>query len=243
MKRRTICKVCAALFWGGMFWSPAILLLAQPAGKKAVQKVKATTDFELTTDTSNVHWMGAPWISLPAREGTTNDRLTKAKLLYSTKGIYGLFFCEDQKITATLQQDFADLYNEDVVEIFFWPDENFPIYFEYELSPLNYELAILVPNFEGKFLGWRPWHYENERLTRHQVNIVRQGEKVSGWMASFFIPYTLLDPLQGVPPRKGTRWRANLYRIDYDQGSADWSWQPTKVNFHDYRLFGTLVFD
>jgi hypothetical protein len=59
-----------------------------------------------------------------------------------------------------MQGDFLDLWNEDVVEAFFWTDESNPIYFEYELSPLNYELPILVPNNKGKFLGWLPWHYE-----------------------------------------------------------------------------------
>lgn len=237
------CKRDLFLFLICIFCLASTLLRAEASGKKAVQKIKSTIDFDGVADTSDVHWSQAPWIQLPSRDGSTHDRVTKAKLLYSDKGIYGLFFCEDSKITATLQQDFADLYNEDVVEIFFWTDERYPIYFEYELSPLNYELAILVPNFDGKFLGWRPWHYEGERLTRHETKILREGNAVSAWIASFFIPYAVLAPLPAVPPVKGTRWRANLYRIDYDEGSAEWSWQPTKVNFHDYRLFGTLQFD
>ena len=40
----------------------------------------------------------------------------------------------------------------DVFEVFLWTDEKQPIYFEYEISPLGYELPILVPNFGGKFL-------------------------------------------------------------------------------------------
>ena len=40
--------------------------------------------------------------------------------------------------------DFEDIFNEDVVEAFFWPEESSVIYFEYELSPYNYELPILV---------------------------------------------------------------------------------------------------
>ena len=63
---------------------------------------------------------------------------------------------------------FADLWTEDVVEIFFWPDEEMPVYFEYELSPRNYELPILVPNKAGSFLGWRPWKYEGERARSAQ---------------------------------------------------------------------------
>ena len=46
--------------------------------------------------------------------------------------------------------DFLDLYNEDVVEVFLWPDESFPVYFEYEVSPLNYELPIIIPKLQRK---------------------------------------------------------------------------------------------
>jgi len=216
---------------------------AQQAGKKATVRVHTTTDFILTGDTLAQEWQQAKWIPLPQRDTSRHGRITKAKLLYSPKGIYVLFFCADNRITATLREDFTDLYNEDVVEIFFWPEEKYPVYFEYELSPLNYELPIMVPNFGGQFYGWRPWHYEGERLTRHTTRILESGGRTQGWVAEFFIPYALLMPLKNVPPQKGTKWRANLYRIDYDHGSAEWSWQPTKVNFHDYPLFGTLLFD
>jgi len=142
-----------------------------------------------------------------------------------------------------MKGDFLDLWNEDVVEAFFWPDESEPIYFEYELSPLNYELPILVPNNKGKFLGWRPWHYEGSRQTKHAIHINKNGEVVTSWTAEFFIPYSLLTPLNNVPPHKGTCWRANFYRIDYDKGESSWVWQQVVKNFHDYELFGHLVFE
>jgi hypothetical protein len=136
------------------------------------------------------------------------------------------------------------LYNEDVVETFFWTDENLPLYFEYELSPLNYELPLLVPNIKGDYLGWLPFHYEQERRTRHETQIIRQGEAPVAWNAEFFIPYALLKPMMNVPPRKGVRWRANFYRIDYDHGVATWQWRMVRnETFHDYEKFGTILFD
>ena len=216
---------------------------AAPGGKKAKLSITHTADFDITGDMESPAWKAAPWIELPQREKEEVKHQTKAKLLYSDKGIYTIFWCEDNQITATLKEDMADLYNEDVVEIFFWTDERFPLYFEYELSPLNYELAILVPNMRGKFLGWTPWHYEGDRKTKHATKIIKEGEKTVGWVAEFFIPYTLLTPLNNVPPIRGTKWRMNMYRIDYDKGVSDWSWQPTRVNFHDIESFGTLVFE
>ena len=83
---------------------------------------------------------------------------TKVKVLYSKKGLYVLMEATDQKITATFTKDNQHLWTEDVFEVFVWPDERDPIYFEYEISPLDKELPILVPNLGDKFRGWLPWH-------------------------------------------------------------------------------------
>jgi hypothetical protein len=205
--------------------------------------VNKTSNFQITGDGSAPNWQHEEWQLLPERKISGAVYQTKLKLLYSDSGIYCLYFCEDKKLTATLKEDFLDLFNEDVVEAFFWTDETIPLYFEYELSPLNFELPILVPNMKGNFLGWRPWHYEGNRRTKHETHITRNDGQVVSWTAEFFIPFTLLKPMTNVPPRKGARWRANFYRIDYDSGVSAWAWRPTRTNFHDYEKFGTLLFN
>lgn len=206
--------------------------------------VKHTSDFQVNGEGNHSVWEKLDWIKLEKRKGTMTYE-TKAKFCYSDSGLYALFHCEDKKITATLKEDFADLFKEDVVELFLWTDESTPLYFEYELSPLNYELAILVPNFGGDFFGWKPWHYEDKRLTRHATKIWKDEKTgaVSHWTAEFFIPYALLKPLRNVPPKKGMQWRMNFYRIDYDEAYTSWVWQPVEVNFHDYKNFGVMKFD
>lgn len=205
--------------------------------------IRRTDNFDITGKGTAPAWKSTEWITLEKRKGTADYR-TRVKLLYSETGIYTLFSCEDQKITATLKEDFAKLWTEDVVEIFFWTDESEPLYFEYELSPLNFELPILVPNMNGDFLGWRPWQYEGERKTRHASHIARdRNGNVSEWIAEFFIPYALLKPLKNVPPEKGTTWRVNMYRIDHDQQNTSWSWKPVQKSFHDYEKFGVVKFD
>lgn len=215
---------------------------AQSGSSDKVWTVVKTNDFTVTGDGSAGNWKAAEWLTLPQQKKTGAQYQTQLKILYSETGIYCLYRCEDAKITATLKEDFLDLWNEDVVEAFFWTDENEPVYFEYELSPLNYELPILVPNFEGSFMGWRPWHYEGDRKTRHATNVSKKNGEVSSWTAEFFIPYALLNPLKNVPPKEGTRWRGNFYRIDYDKGTSTWAWQATEKTFHDYKKFGTLIF-
>ena len=205
--------------------------------------VKKTKDFTINGNGNAPEWNTAAFLELPKRKSGSMDYQTKMKILYSETGIYCLYQCEDKIITSTIKADFEDIYNEDVVEAFFWPEESSVIYFEYELSPYNYELPILVPNYNGKFLGWRPWHYEGSKKTRHAATINKDGDKVISWTAEFFIPYKLMEPLQNIPPKKGMKWRANFYRIDYDKGTTYWSWRPTRKNFHDYESFGTIIFD
>jgi len=235
------CKNIRIIFYCLCLISPGFLF-AQPADTTSIT-VKRTNDFQVTGDGSNANWNKTDWVNLIKRDNPNISYQTKIKLLYSDSGMYCLYNCEDKKITSTLKEDFSNLWTEDVVEAFFWTDESAPLYFEYELSPMNYELAILVPNFHGDFLGWRPWNYEGSRKTKHAVHIYKNGDAVSSWTAEIFIPYKLLKPLQNVPPKTGTKWRANFYRIDYDNGNTEWSWQLTRTTFHDYERFGTIVFE
>ncbi|QNF32870.1 carbohydrate-binding family 9-like protein [Adhaeribacter swui] len=220
---------------------------AQPDANETII-VKAIPDFELTGTGTNPNWQKTNWIILPQRKETTTPKETKVKVLYSQTGLYFLFSCQDEFLTASKTADYEKLWLEDVVEVFLWPDPGQTIYFEYELSPLNYELPILVPNINGKQLGWRPWLYEGNRQTRHLTS-VSGGKKITNspiksWMAEFFIPYELLAPLGNVPPQPGTEWRANMYRVDYDhQKTVHWSWQKTEKSFHEFKKFGKLVFE
>lgn len=209
--------------------------------------IKKSQDFEVTGSGSSENWNHAEWINLVQQDQNTSLYKTKVKVLYSETGIYFLFNCEDKKLTSTMKADNLNLWEEDVVEVFLWTDEDFPVYFEYELSPLNYELPIIVPNYKGTFLGWLPWHYEGDRRTQHATSVM-DGNKVSGgtvscWIAEFFIPFKLLAPLNQVPPVSGTRWRANMYRIDYDSGAAHFAWQKTNRSFHEFNKFGTFIFE
>jgi hypothetical protein len=222
--------------------SMATMPLRGQTPDSTVLTVNKTNDFDITGDGTADNWNGEKWLQLPKRKDHGDAYQTKMKILYSDSGIYCLYYCQDNKLTSTLREDFADLFKEDVVEAFFWTDESVPMYFEYELSPFNYELPILVPNIRGNFLGWRPWHYEDNRKTRHATHVIRNNTDIVAWTAEFFIPYKLLKPMTNLPPVKGTRWRANFYRIDYDNNVSDWSWQLTRTNFHDYERFGTLLF-
>jgi hypothetical protein len=209
--------------------------------------VSPADDFEVTGTGEHAIWRQAEWTSLRRRQADGHPYDSRFKMLYSKTGLYFLMDATDRTLTASMTEDFMDLWNEDVFEVFLWTDERYPVYFEYEISPLNHELPILIPNFGGQFLGWRPWHYERDRATRKATTTIGGPKEpkasIQGWRAEFFIPYPLLRPLQNVPPNPGTRWRANFYRMDHDDGKrTQWEWAPVGQTFHEFEKFGDLVF-
>lgn len=210
-------------------------------------RIQRVNDFEVTGLGDAPAWAGVEWLAM-TKVGGSSDYRSRAKVLYSDNGIYFLVDNEDARLTCSALQDFDDLYTEDVVEVFLWSEQAHPVYFEYEISPLNAELPILVANNGTGFHGWLPWHYQGERRIRHATT-VRGGEQVpmatvDGWTTEFFIPFQLLKGLSNAPARPGTRWHANIYRIDYDAPQlAQWAWCPdTGTNFHNYQQFGVFEF-
>jgi len=211
--------------------------------------IPKVNDFELAGDGKNEAWERAEWQELNRVGDGKADFKTRAKVLYSETGIYLQVFSEDKKLTTTDIEDQGNLFAEDVIEFFVWPNEELPIYLEYEISPMNKELIIMVPNVDGAFYGWSPWHYEGERVTRKAASTIGGEHKpmaeVDGWTVEFYIPFALLAPLKNAFPKSKDSWRANIYRIDYDEAPcSQWAWdENTGGNFHDYKNFGKFIFE
>ncbi len=209
--------------------------------------VKLVEDFELGGTGGAPAWNQSPWLPIIPIKGASKS-VTRMRIVYSTTGIYCQFDCEDHLLMCTELQDNDDLWNEDVVEAFFWPDERQNLYFEYEISPLGKELPLIIPNHEGSFMGWSPWHYAGGRKIRRSTSVrggpAIPGATVTGWCAEFFIPFALMQGLGNVPPKPGSTWRANFYRIDYDKNLQTlFAWSIGINNsFHDFKQFGILTF-
>lgn len=227
-------------------------LTAAPNGTPEL-KVPRTKDFTVTGDGSNKAWNGAVWQTMTRKKADGHSYESKFKVLYSDTGIYVLFDGADARLTATHQADGKNLWEEDVFEFFFWPDERQPMYFEYEVSPLGFELQLLMWKHDKKMYRWQPWTSvdRKDQLDRavRKVTATRGGKqqsgaKISGWTAEMFVPFSALQPMQNVPAKPKTRWRANFYRVDHDdKKSNSWYWSKVDKNFHTLEQFGTLVFE
>ena len=205
-------------------------------------------DFLVSGNGEHVQWQQSPWHSLQKLDEGGKEYKSRFKIMYSLKGIYVLFYGEDLAITSPFKNDFENLFEADVFEVFFHPQPSEPLYFEYEISPLNKELVLLIVNRKGKFGGWAPWPYKKETQVEKKVVIsggkMESGATIKAWTAEVFFPYTLLKPLQQVPPSKGMRWKANFCRLDYDSGKMiKWAWAPVKTSFHEFERYFTIQFE
>lgn len=206
--------------------------------------VKPTHDFTIDGRGSNLAWDQASWVALNQIDEGVKGYTSRFKILYSQKGIYVLFHGIDKKVTSTYYKDFDDMYNADVFEAFFHPEPRTPIYFEYEINAHDKELVLLIPNLDHKIMGWIPWHYEGDRKVQHKVFIETNDQGMQSWSAECFFPFSLLSPLQSVPPAKGTEWKANFCRLDYDSGKMiKWAWSPVKVSFHEFEVYRSIRFE
>jgi len=206
--------------------------------------VHRTTDFTPDGRGSASAWERAEWHEMPRIGEKVSDFRSRFRILYSGTGIYLLFHGTDGKVTSRYRRDFDDLYNADVFEAFFHTRPSDPVYFEYEVSPRNRELALIIPNLGGRFFGWTPWKYDAKRRTVHQVSIVREKGRMKGWMAEVFIPYALLEPLRDCPPKPGVVWNANFCRLDYDSGRMEkWAWSPVRSGFHEFERYRSVRFE
>ncbi len=204
-------------------------------------------DFQLNGKGDHLQWNQTEWTKMSLLDEVEDKFETKFKMLYSETGIYVLASCEDNIISTDYETDQGDIWEGDVFEVFLHTDPSNPLYFEYEINPLNTELVLLVPNTDGDFFGWAPWHYEGDRLVKKAVHVLggkaESGAKISGWTAEMFFPYTLFKALNNVPPKPGTEWTGNFYRMDYDTGKrVKWCWAPVESTFHEYKKFRPIIF-
>src|SRR5512134_1638747 len=75
-----------------------------------VLKVPAVADFAVTGRGDATAWNAVPWTTLNARGGASNAPATRMKVAWSATGLYVLMDAADTRLTATYEEDFADLW-------------------------------------------------------------------------------------------------------------------------------------
>jgi hypothetical protein len=213
-------------------------------------KVKRCEDFALGA-MDQAHWNEIAWVPLTQLDSGLYTYRSEFKACYSKTGIYVLFRGEDSKITTKDYDNFDNIFNGDVFEVFLQPDPNVSVYLEYEVNAMDKELLLALSRVDGKLNAWVPRSRETKHAAgiKKHVSVEGGGQKIdgqiTGWLAEIYFPYTALGLLPGVPPKPGSLWHANFCRLDYDDGSmVKWSWSPgIRKSFHELEAYQSILFE
>lgn len=169
------------------------------------------------------------------------DASTTIKAFWTDSDLYLLFKCPYTQLNLFQPPDHTKprvgLWDRDVVEMFFGDDwQKIRHYREFEIAPTGdwIDLAIDLDH-QSYDHSWRSgWETLAQVDETHKI-----------WYAAARIP---LKAVTTLPVKAGTKWRANLYRIDglgADPQRHFLCWQPTCVTNRDPNHvpenFGTLV--
>jgi hypothetical protein len=169
---------------------------------------------------------------------------TLARLAYDDQNLYLSFDCEDPDVWGTLLQRDDPIYNEEVVEVFIDADADGKTYNEIEVSPNNTVFDAYFPTRrQGMDTGWDSGMTSAVKV-RGTLN--DPSDRDDGWSVEMQIPIARLAKVPHLPPRRGDRWRFNLYRLEHIGRRAveGYAFSPPLVgDFHHLPRFGWLVFD
>ncbi|MFC1605200.1 amidohydrolase family protein, partial [Planctomycetota bacterium] len=90
-----------------------------------VLRIRRTEDFTVSGKGDAPAWEKTKWEPLNLRRSDGHQYKTHVKMLYSGTGLYVLMEAEDATITATMKEDFLNLWQEDIFEVFLWTDERY----------------------------------------------------------------------------------------------------------------------
>jgi hypothetical protein len=169
---------------------------------------------------------------------------TVARLAYDDQNLYVSFDCEDSDVWGTLLRRDDPIYNEEAVEVFIDADADGKTYNEIEVSPNN---TVFDAYFPARRQGMdTSWDSGMTSAVKVRGTLNNPSDRDDGWSVEMQIPIARLANVPHVPPRKGDRWRFNLYRLEHiDRRAVEGSaFSPPLVgDFHHLPRFGWLVFD
>jgi hypothetical protein len=222
-----------------IYFDNARRLLVRSLPFTTVRAHRITRDFKPDGRLREREWSQAEPFHLEqeAVDGRARPEIsTTCRALWSDRFLYLAYECPFTELTdfgkarpgERVSKD-GSLWDKDVVEFFCAPNPSqLNHYTEYEWAPNNEALDLRLRRPESDFVWSSGMQW--------QV-LVDRGRKV--WTCEVRIP---LSALSETAPKVGTRWRANLYRIDRAHRAFLASNPLLSGSFHTPGRFGWLEF-
>lgn len=189
-------------------------------------------------------WKAAtPVVLRGSFDGQPASLRTEARLLYDDTNLYVSFVAEDPDIWGTLRKRDDPIYEQEVVEIFLDANADGRTYNELQVSPHNVIFDAYFPaRRQGMDTSW-----DSGMRTAVQVRgtLDNPSDRDEGWTVEAQIPFARLAEVPSIPPKKGERWRFNLYRLEHrDRRTVEgYAFSPLFIgDFHALPRFGWLSF-
>ena len=186
-----------------------------------------------------------------------HTRPTEVRMLWDDDNLYIFFLATDPDVWSVLTERDANLWEDEVVEIFFDPMGEGLDYAEFEVNPLNTVLDLLVTRSPSRksFFEWSP---QLHTATQVGGTVNDHEDTDQYWSMEMAMPWEALitdisDVIgdRSLPPLDGDVWRFNFYRYERiresgrETGNIEYSaWSPTgEINFHMPERFGVVTFE
>ncbi len=221
-------------------------LQAQAASLPEYPLHKTAKPPKIDGDLSDPAWKDAVAVELVGSfDGRKPATRTTARLLYDDQAVYAAFDCEDADVWGTLLNRDESIYTQEVVELFIDANGDGRTYNELEVSPHNTVFDAYFPaRRQGMDLS-----YDAKMQTAVKVRgtLDNPSDRDDGWSVELRLPISSLAEVPNIPPKKGDRWRFNLFRLEHlppdRQNIEGQAFSPLFVgDFHNLPRFGWLVF-
>lgn len=155
---------------------------------------------------------------------------TKVRALFTDKGLYFAFDCDDTEIASSARKHGENAWQDDCVEIFLSPQRK---------PDVTYHFLLNVDGIKT----WR--RAANDGYGPGDSWQAATHKRSGGWTAEIEIPFESFLELE-LYPRLGDLWGVKLTREDYAKPGAPpvelSSWTAIAKGFDDVSAFGDLVF-
>lgn len=147
--------------------------------------------------------------------GGTPTEATSVRLCYDDAFLYALFECADPDIFALYDERDAYLWESDVVELFFQPDEDNPVYYEFEVAPNNALFdARMVNTGSGGFRRWASWDCGIKTAVDVKGTLNDWTDRDESYAVEIAIPLEAFKDANGGRPLEGQTWKFAAVRAD-----------------------------
>ena len=179
-------------------------------------------------------------------DGGRAESRADAKVLWDDKYLWVGFSIEDRDVWSTLDKRDDKLWTQEAVELFLDADGDGKTYVELQTNPRGAIFDSYLPRYREN---------QNDFDSGMKVAVGVEGtldkrdDVDKGWTVELQIPLEAArgkeKEMKNVPPRVGSMWRVNFFRMDLPAGKPQQgtAWSPPMVgDFHALDKLGELVF-